>query len=136
MTIIISLYISSHPGWWFGCHQFYFPRNVGLLSSSQLTKSYFSEGWPWPTNQQSFDVSPEARIKELEQSPEYLRAKRFVEDPAAERERQRAELLGTLEAKAAPRRGKVKCGVSFNGGAEKMDDLWNFINVKSLRTYV
>ena len=21
------------------------------MSSSQLTKSYFSEGWPWPTNQ-------------------------------------------------------------------------------------
>ena len=30
---------------------FFFPRNIGLLSSSQLTKSYFSEGWPWPTNQ-------------------------------------------------------------------------------------
>ena len=27
-------------------HQFYFPINIGLLSSSQLTKSYFSEGWP------------------------------------------------------------------------------------------
>ena len=24
----------------------YFPRNIGLLSSSQLTDSYFSEGWP------------------------------------------------------------------------------------------
>ena len=33
-------------GWWFGCHEFYFPRNIGLLSSSQLTNSYFSEGWP------------------------------------------------------------------------------------------
>ena len=30
---------------------FYFPINIGLLSSSQLTNSYFSEGWPWPTNQ-------------------------------------------------------------------------------------
>lgn len=40
-----------------------------------------------------------ARIKDLEQAPEYLRAKRFVEDPTAERERQRAELLETLEAK-------------------------------------
>ena len=38
------------PGWWFGCHQFYFPINIGLRSSSQLTNSYFSEGWPWPTN--------------------------------------------------------------------------------------
>ena len=25
--------------------------NIGLHSSSQLTKSYFSEGWPWPTKQ-------------------------------------------------------------------------------------
>ena len=24
----------------------HFPRNIGFLSSSQLTKSYFSEGWP------------------------------------------------------------------------------------------
>ena len=24
----------------------YFPMNIGFLSSSQLTKSYFSEGWP------------------------------------------------------------------------------------------
>ena len=38
-------------GWWFGCHEFYFPIWLGFLSSSQLTKSYFSEGWPWPTNQ-------------------------------------------------------------------------------------
>ena len=35
-----------------GCHQLYFPRNIGLLSSSQLTNSYFSEGWVyWPTKQ-------------------------------------------------------------------------------------
>ena len=33
-------------GWWFGCHQFYFPRNIGLRLWSQLTNSYFSEGWP------------------------------------------------------------------------------------------
>ena len=33
-------------GWWFGCHQFYFPINIGFMSSSQLTNSYFSEGWP------------------------------------------------------------------------------------------
>ena len=31
--------------WWFGCHGFYFPINIGLHSSSQLTNSYFSEGW-------------------------------------------------------------------------------------------
>ena len=38
--------VTSISGWWFGCHQSYFPRNIGLLSSSQLTNSYFSEGWP------------------------------------------------------------------------------------------
>ena len=32
--------------WWFGCHQFHFPINIGFLSSSQLTNSDFSEGWP------------------------------------------------------------------------------------------
>ena len=37
---------AKQPGWCFGCHQFYFPRNIGLHSSSQLTNSYFSEGWP------------------------------------------------------------------------------------------
>ena len=32
-------------GWWFGCHQFgIFPEILGI-SSSQLTNSYFSEGW-------------------------------------------------------------------------------------------
>ena len=36
----------SISGWWFGCHEFYFPINIGLRLSSQLTKSYFSEGWP------------------------------------------------------------------------------------------
>ena len=30
---------------------FYFPINIGFRFSSQLTNSYFSEGWPWPTNQ-------------------------------------------------------------------------------------
>ena len=34
---------TSHSRWWFGCH-FYFPINIGLLSSSQLTNSYFSRG--------------------------------------------------------------------------------------------
>ena len=45
--------LDSETGWWFGCHEFYFPINIGFMSSSQLTKSYFSEGWPWPTNQES-----------------------------------------------------------------------------------
>ena len=31
-------------GWWFGCH-FLFSHILGI-SSSQLTNSYFSEGWP------------------------------------------------------------------------------------------
>ena len=32
-------------GWWFGWNiNFYFPILIGLHSSSQLTKSYFSEG--------------------------------------------------------------------------------------------
>ena len=43
-------------GWWFGCHEFYFPIYIGLLSSSQLTKSYFSEGWPKTTNQEWLSV--------------------------------------------------------------------------------
>ena len=63
-------------GWWFGCHGFYFPINIGNLihhpnwrthifsegfkpyigiywnnSSSQLTNSYFSEGFNPSTNQ-------------------------------------------------------------------------------------
>ena len=28
------------------CHEFYIPRNIGFMSSSQLTHLYFSEGWP------------------------------------------------------------------------------------------
>ena len=38
-------------GWWFGCHLDFFPINIGLRLSSQLTKSYFSEGWRKTTNQ-------------------------------------------------------------------------------------
>ena len=48
-----SHHLKSPSGWWFGCHQFYFPIQLGI-SSSQLTNSYFSEGWPWPTNQPYF----------------------------------------------------------------------------------
>ena len=37
------------PGWWFGCHFLNFPILIGFLSSSQLTKSYFSgRGGPGP----------------------------------------------------------------------------------------
>ena len=31
-------------GWWCGCHQFYFPRNIGNNHPNWL--SYFSERWP------------------------------------------------------------------------------------------
>ena len=38
-----------YSGWWFGCHEFDFPINIGLLSSSQLTNSYVSgRGGPGP----------------------------------------------------------------------------------------
>ena len=46
--IYIYIYVS---GWWFGCHQFYFPILIGFRLSSQLTKSYFSEGWRKTTKQ-------------------------------------------------------------------------------------
>ena len=44
---------TSKSGWWFGCHQFYFPRNSGLISSSQLTNSYFFQRGGPRTNQKS-----------------------------------------------------------------------------------
>ena len=40
---------STKTGWWFGCH-FSFSHILGI-SSSQLTNSYFSEGWLKTTNQ-------------------------------------------------------------------------------------
>ena len=33
-----------------GCHEFYFPINIGLLIIP-MDFHIFSEGWPWPTNQ-------------------------------------------------------------------------------------
>ena len=41
-------WVNQLSGWWFGCHQFYLPRNIGFMSSSQLNPilSYVSEGWP------------------------------------------------------------------------------------------
>ena len=43
---ILSIFISMKApriatGWWFGCHFWHFPINIGLLSSSQLTNSNF-----------------------------------------------------------------------------------------------
>ena len=32
------------PGWWFGCHEFYFPRNIGNVIIP-IDGPYFSEGW-------------------------------------------------------------------------------------------
>ena len=48
---VLRVLLPSQAGWWFGTF-FIFPLILGI-SSSQLTKSYFSEGWPWPTNQWS-----------------------------------------------------------------------------------
>ena len=36
---------------------FYFPIHIGFMSSSQLTNSYFSEGWLKTTNQDTSDLS-------------------------------------------------------------------------------
>ena len=47
---------ASSTGWWFGCHQFYFPINIGFRLSSQMTNSYFSEGWLKTTNQSRCDA--------------------------------------------------------------------------------
>ena len=39
-------------GWWFGCHQFYFPINIGNLIIPTDELHHFSEGWPWVYNHQ------------------------------------------------------------------------------------
>ena len=45
----------SISGWWLGCHQFYFPINIGFRLSSPLTKSYFSgRGGPGPPTRFTF----------------------------------------------------------------------------------
>ena len=48
--MIIPPRTSHHiiAGWWFGCHQFYFPRNIGCLSSSQLTNSIIFQDGVFP----------------------------------------------------------------------------------------
>ena len=38
-------------GWWFGCHQFYLPINIGLLIIAIDELHHFSEGWLKTTNQ-------------------------------------------------------------------------------------
>ena len=42
--------IKTMTGWWFGCHQFNFPRNMKGMSSSLLTDHIFERGGP-TTNQ-------------------------------------------------------------------------------------
>ena len=37
-------YLPDISGWWFGCHLLF--SHILGISSSQLTNSYFSEGWP------------------------------------------------------------------------------------------
>ena len=37
-------HLTTMTGWWFGCHQFYFPINIGLRLSSQLTFNFFQRG--------------------------------------------------------------------------------------------
>ena len=58
-----------------GCHEFYFPIWLGFLSSSQLTKSYSSEGWPnhqpvivhgtWKTWKPVEDILADSKAKNL-----------------------------------------------------------------------
>ena len=58
-------------GWWFGCYQFYFPINIGLLSSSQLTNSYFSgRGGPGPPTRHCFCLA--SQRLDLSESPSSL----------------------------------------------------------------
>ena len=45
LYIYTYFYIYTITGWWFGCHFLNLPIQLGM-SSSQLTNSYFSEGWP------------------------------------------------------------------------------------------
>ena len=66
----------------------------------------------WLTN--ASPIKPQARIKDLETAADYLAAKRFVEDPAAERERQRVELLEKLEAKAMRIEWMARCSPSLS----------------------
>ena len=51
-----SMWIIS-TGWWFGCHFWHFPRNIGFLSSSQLTKSIiFQRGGEKPPTRVDYQV--------------------------------------------------------------------------------
>ena len=64
-------WVANHPNWlfWFGCHFWLiFPLILGI-SSSQLTNSYFSEGWLKTTNQLWFGVPP--CLKASESTPNF-----------------------------------------------------------------
>ena len=49
-----SRIVETFSAWWFGCHQFYFPRNIGLISSSQWTNICFRGVAQPPTSFISF----------------------------------------------------------------------------------
>ena len=44
-------------GWWFGCHEFYFPRNIGNNHHPNWRTLIFFRGvFPWPTNQNDHGI--------------------------------------------------------------------------------
>ena len=58
MRITIVWIWKVKPGWWFGCHEFYFPIQLGM-SSSQLTNSnLFQRGGPGPPTRNMFKHPP------------------------------------------------------------------------------
>ena len=55
-SLQLSELLKFPSGWWFGCHQFYFPRNIGLLIIP--IDSYFSEGFKPPTSHETLETHP------------------------------------------------------------------------------
>ena len=53
-----SIYIYIYTGWWFGCHEFYFPRNIGNFCHhpNWRTPSFFRTGWGKTTTKQKSRV--------------------------------------------------------------------------------
>ena len=50
-TIAVTRQDQTSSGWWFGCHQFYFPIHIGFLIIPIDALHHFSEGWLKTTNQ-------------------------------------------------------------------------------------
>ena len=48
--------LDTCSGWWFGCHFWHCPINIGFISSSQLTNSYFIEGFKPPTRIYGYEI--------------------------------------------------------------------------------